>query len=65
MNSKEYIAKNIDRLSLSDRYTIARTLVFKMYEPIQTNNGCYILVDKTDTDTINEIHTFLKPNLSS
>ena len=54
MNTNEYIAKNINGLSLSDRYTIARILVFRMYEPIQTNNSCYILFDNIDNKTINE-----------
>ena len=64
MNTNEYIAKNIDRLSLSDRYTVARIRVFRMYEPIQTNNGCYILFDKIAKYTIHEIYTFLKLRLS-
>ena len=52
MKTKEYIVNNINTLSLSDRYTVARILVFKTYEPIQTNNGCYILFDKIDEETI-------------
>ena len=64
MNTSEHIAKNINRLSLSDRYTIARILVFKMYEPIQTHNGCYILFDKIDEETINEIYNDAKTKLS-
>ena len=60
MNTNEYIAKNITSLPLSDRYTIARILVFRRYEPIQTNNGCYMLFYNIDKDTINEIYNFLK-----
>ena len=59
MKTKEY------RVSLSDTYTVARILVVKTYEPIQTNNGCYILFHKIDEDRINEIHTCLKTKLSS
>ena len=55
MNTNEYIANNMYRFSLSDRYTVARIMVFKTYEPIQTNNGRYILFDKIDEDAINEI----------
>ena len=65
MNTNGYIAKNINILSLSDRYTVARILVFKMYEPIQTNNACCILFDKIDEDTIDEIYDFLQSKLSS
>ena len=65
MKTKEYIVKNINKLSLSDRYTVARILVFKTHAPIQTNNGCYILFDKIDEDTLNEIYNFLKTKLSS
>ena len=64
MTPKEYIVKTIKRLSLSDRYTIARILVFKMYELIQTNNGCYTIFDNVDRDTINENYNFLKTKLS-
>ena len=65
MSTSEYIAMNINRLSLSDRYTVARILVFRMYEPIQTNDGCHILLDKIDKDTINEIYNFWNTKLSS
>ena len=65
MKTKEYIAKHTKSLSLSYRYTVARILVFKTYEPIQTNNGCFIVFDKIDEDTINEIHNSLKTELSS
>ena len=65
MNTNESVATNINSLSLSDRYTIARILVFKMYEPIQTNNGCYVLFDNIDKDTINEICNSLQTKLSS
>ena len=64
MNTNEYIAQNINSLSLSDKYTVARILVFRMYEPIQTNNGCYILFDNMVKDTINEIYNFLQTKLS-
>ena len=36
-----------------------------MCEPIQTNNGYYILFEKVDKDTINEIYNFLKTKLIS
>ena len=65
MKPKEYIATNIDKLDLSDRYTVARILVFKTYELIQSNNGCYILFDEIDEETINDIYNFLKTKLSS
>ena len=65
MHTNKYIPKNIDSLPLSDRYTIARNLVFKTYERIQTNNGYYIIFDIIDEDTINEMYNFLKTKLSS
>ena len=60
MNINEYIARNFNSLPLLDRYTIARILVFRMYEPIQTNNGCYILFDNIDKDTIHENYNFYR-----
>ena len=56
MNTNGYMSKDTNSLSVSDRYTVSRILVFKMYELIQTNNGCYILFDNIDKDTINEIY---------
>ena len=65
MKPKAYIANNIDKLSLSDRYTIARILVFKTYDLIESNNGLYILFDNTDEETIHEIYILLKTRLIS
>ena len=65
MKPKGYIAKNIDKLSLSDRYTIAWIVVFKTYELIQSNNDCYILFDNIDEETIAAINNFLKTKLGS
>ena len=65
MNTNENIAKNTNSLPLSYRYTVTRILVFKIYEPIQTNNGCYILRDKIDKDTISDIYNFSKTKLIS
>ena len=55
MKTKEYIVKKINRTSFSVRYTVARILVFKMCEPIQTHNGCSILFGTIDKDTTHEI----------
>ena len=65
MIPKEYIANHINKLSLSYRYTVARILVFKTYELIQSNNGCYILFDEIDEETISQIRNFLETKLSS
>ena len=65
MKPKDYIAKNINKLDLSDRYIVARILVFKTYELIQSNNGRYILFDEIDEATIHEIYNFLKTKLNS
>ena len=58
MKPKDYIARNINKSDSSDRYTVARILVFKTYELIQSNNGCYILFDEIDEETINDIYNF-------
>ena len=65
MNTNEYIAHDINSLSLSNRYTVARILVFKTYELIQSYNGCYILFDNIDEETMNDIYNFLNTELSS
>ena len=65
MIPKDYIANNIDKLPLSYKYTVARIRVFKTYELIQSNHGCYTLFDEIDEETINDIYNFLKTKLSS
>ena len=62
MEPKENIAKNINNLDIPCRYTVARILVFKTDELIQSTNGCYILFDEIDEETINVIYNFLKTN---
>ena len=39
---KHSIAKNINILSLSDRYTVAKILLFRDCKLLQSNNGAYI-----------------------
>ena len=53
----QYIA-NKYRLSLSDRYIVAKILVFRGHELIQTNNGAYINLTNIDENTMNEIYNF-------
>ena len=65
MKPKGYIAKNINKSFFPDIYTVARNRVFKTYELIQSNNGCYILFDNIDEETITETYYLLKTKLSS
>ena len=51
----QYIAKNINSLSLSDRYIVAKILYFKDYNLIQSNNGVYIHLKDIEEETINHI----------
>ena len=54
----QYIATNINILSLSDRYIVANILVFRGHELIQTNNGAYINLTNIDENAMNEIYNF-------
>ena len=56
----QYIATHINILSLSDRYIVAKILVFRGHELIQTNNGACINLTNIDEHTMNEIYIFLK-----
>jgi hypothetical protein len=65
MSSKaQYVIKQINNVSLDDRYTVSKIIFFRGYELIQTNNGAYIHIEEIDDDTINEIYNFLKTKLS-
>ena len=65
MSSKaQYVVKEINNVSLADRYTVCKILLFRGNELTQSNNGAYILLKDIDIDTINDIYNFLKTKLS-
>ena len=65
MSSKEqYVVKEINNVSLADRHTVCKMLLFRGNELTQSNNGAYILLKDIDIDTINDIYNFLKTKLS-
>ena len=61
----QYIIKQINNVSQTDRYTVCRIVAFRGYQLIQSNNGAYIHINEIDENTFNEIYTFLKNKLSS
>ena len=67
MSSKaQYIAKQINNIiSIDDRYTVAKILLFRDCKLLQSNNGAYIHLKDIDEETIEEIYNFLKTKLSS
>ncbi len=66
MNCKaQYIAKQINNLSIDDRYTVARILSFRDCKLLQSNNGAYIHLKDIDEETVEELYNFLKTRLSS
>ena len=61
MSSKaQYVVKQVDNVSLADRYTVCKILLFRGNELTQSNNGAYILLKDIDLDTINDIYNVLK-----
>ena len=63
MNRKtcsEFILKNINNLSLNDKYTIAKILMFREFDLKQSNNGAYIRLDRIDDCTLCDIYDFIK-----
>ena len=66
MSSKaQYIAKQINNVSIDDRYTVAKILLFRDCKLLQSNNGAYIHLKDIDEETVEEIYNFLKTKLSS
>ena len=61
----QYIATNINTLSIENRYTVAKILLFRDCKLLQSNNGAYIQLKDIDEITLNEIYIFLKTKLSS
>ena len=65
MNSKaQFVVKQINNVSLNDRYAVSRILLFRNYNLIQSNNGAYIQIEGIDEETLNEIYIFVKTKLS-
>ena len=63
MNRKtcsDFIVKHISLLSLNDKHTIARILMFRECDLKQSNNGAYILLDHIDDRTLHDIYEFVK-----
>ena len=61
----QYIAKHINNVSIDDRYTVAKILLFRDCTLVQSNNGAYIHLKYIDEETINANYNFLKSKLSS
>ena len=61
----QYIAKQINNISIDDRYTVAKILLFRDCKLLQSNNGAYIHLKDIDEETMEEIYNFLKTKLSS
>lgn len=57
---RHFIVKHINLVSLNDKYTIARILMFRECALKQNNNGAYILLDHIDDSTLRDIYEFLK-----
>ena len=65
MSSKsQYIIKNINLLSIEERYTVSKILNFRNVPLKQTNDGVYTCIKDIDENTLNEVYIFLKTNLS-
>ena len=64
MSSKsQYVIKQINNVSLDDRYTVSKILMFRGYKLIQSNNGSYIHIEEIYGETTNEIYNLLKTRL--
>ena len=59
----KYILKHINTLSMVDRYTVARIIMFRGYDLIQNGNGAHIDIDSVDSNTISDIYQFMKYKL--
>ena len=61
----QYISKQINNISIDDRYTVAKILLFRDCKPLQSINGAYINLKDIDEEIIDFIYNFLKTKLSS
>ena len=61
----QYVLKQVNNLSLKDRYTVAKILWLRECKSNQSNNGAYIHLKDIDEETLNDIYDFIKRKLSS
>ena len=61
----QYISKQINNISIDDRYTVANILLFRDCKLLQSNNGVYINLKDIDEEIIDFIYNFLKTKLRS
>ena len=60
MSSKsQYIIKQINSVSQTDREIVCRIVAFRGYELRQSNNGAYVHINNTDENAFNQICNFL------
>ena len=58
-----YIFKHINILSMHEKYTVARILMFRGYDLKHNGNGDYIDIYSVDSITISDIYQFMKSKL--
>ena len=56
----QYIIKQINSVSQTDRETVCRIVAFRGYELRQSNNGAYIHINEIDKNTINDIYIYMQ-----
>ena len=54
------IAKHINMLSIENRYTVAKMLLFRDCKLLQSHSGAYIQLKDIYEITLNEIYNFSK-----
>ena len=64
-NIAQYIIKNINLLSIEERYTVCKILIFRDVPLQQSNNGVYAFTHNIDENTLNEVYIFLKTRLGA
>ena len=62
-NIAQYIIKHINLLSIEERYTVCKILMFRNIPLQQSNNGVYVFIHNIDENTLNEVYIFLKTKL--
>ena len=55
-NIEQYIIKNINLLSIEEKYTVCKILIFRDVLLLQSNNGVYTFIDNIDEHTLNELY---------
>ena len=61
---EQYIARHVNTMSESEKEDLAKLMLIRNVELIQSNNGAYCLFNNIELETLKLINDFIKERLT-